>query len=94
MREAVSLIKANTLTELENDLEYFENKREQKMQAQQAMQAQQQQALLAQEMQADLQKKKMEQDGQSSRTDQTVRGGILRDAMKGEIKNQQLQQLE
>lgn len=94
MREAVSFIKANTLTELENDLEYFENKREQKMQAQQAMQAQQQQALLAQEMQADLQKKKMEQDGQSSRTDQTVRGGILREAMKGEVKNQQLQQLE
>jgi hypothetical protein len=58
MREAVSFIKANTLTELENDLEYFENKREQKMQAQQAMQAQQQQALLAQEMQAELQKKK------------------------------------
>lgn len=92
MREGVAIIKAATLTELENELKYYENKREEAMLAQQQRQERAQQAMLAQEMQAELQKKKMEQDGQSSRTYQTVKGGILRDAMKADAKSEQIQQ--
>lgn len=90
--DGIAMLKASTLTELENDFKYALDKREKKMEAQAKATEQQQVALNAQDNQTELAKKNMEQQGQDSRTEATNKTALVKEILKRESKSQLAEQ--
>lgn len=92
LREGIAVLRATTLTELDNEIAYFDKKREEKQAAQAAATAQQQAALNAQDNQTELLKVKANQDGQDARNLATNKTALTREILKRESKSQLAEQ--
>lgn len=90
--DGIAMLKASTLTELENDFKYALEKREKKQEDQARATAQQQASLNAQDNQTELTKKNMEQQGQDSRTEATNKTALAKEILKRESKSQLAEQ--
>ena len=88
MLDFIDMLQKTTLTELREDMEYSIEKQEKKAMQQQQMAMQQQQALQSQEIQGDLQKKQMEQQGQDGRTQATNQASLTKEALRNESKKE------
>lgn len=86
--DGIAMLKASTLTELENNFKYAIQRKEKKMEAQAAATAQQQAALNAQDNQSELLKVKMNQEGQDGRTEATNKTALAKEVLKRESKSQ------
>lgn len=89
LEEGIAVLDAKTMTELRNEVKYFDKKREEAQAAQEEANAQREAAMVAQGNQTELHKKVIEQQGQDGRTENTNKANlekaILNNATKEKI---------
>lgn len=88
MLDYIRIEKANTYTEIVNELEYSLNKRKRDQEKQQAMMQMMQQAQMEQQMAQEQQIAGMKEEGQNYRKEIDVQGKMAQKAMEGAMKDE------
>lgn len=92
LEEGIAVLDAGTMTELRNEIKYFDKKREEADAARAKEQQQKQMAIEAQANQTELKKKQIEQLGQDGRTEATNKTALHKEIIKRESKSQLAEQ--